>query len=55
MVKEELCEEVVEVRRVSNRVMAVLLAFDEDVLMLISEYAPQFERTLVENQSFMMS
>ena len=34
MVKEELCETVVEVRRVSDRVMTAV-AFEEDVLRLI--------------------
>ena len=39
MVKEELCEKVVEVRRVSDRVMTAV--YDEDVLRLICGYAPQ--------------
>ena len=38
--KEELYEKVVKVRRVSDRVMAVLLVFEEDVLRLICGYAP---------------
>ena len=38
MAKEELCDKVVEVRRVSDRVMTV---FEEDVLKLICVYAPQ--------------
>ena len=32
MVKKEHCEKVVKVRRVSNRVMAVVLIFEEDEL-----------------------
>ena len=32
MLKEQLCKNVVEVRRVSDRVMAVVLAFEKDVL-----------------------
>ena len=39
--KEELCEEVVEVRRVSDRVMTVVV-FEDVVLKLIYGYAPQF-------------
>ena len=39
MMKEELCEKVVEVRRVSDRVTTVV-AFVEDVLRLICWYAP---------------
>ena len=34
MVKEELCEKMVDVRRVSDRVMAVLLFFEEGVMRL---------------------
>ena len=41
MVKEELCENVVEVRRVSDRVMTVVFIFEEDVLRLICGYAIQ--------------
>ena len=55
MVKEELCENMVEVRRVSDRVMAVVLVFEEDVLKLICWYAPQSGRRLEEKRVFMMS
>ena len=41
MVKEELCEKVVGVRRVSDRVMIVVVVFEEDVLRLICGHAPQ--------------
>ena len=51
MVKEELGEKVVEVRRLSGRVMTVV-DFVEDVLRLICGYASQ--RCLEEKQSFMM-
>ena len=40
MVKDELCEKVVELRRVSDRVMT-LVVFEEDVLRLICGYDPQ--------------
>ena len=40
MVKEELRMEVVEVRRVSDGVMAVVLVFEEDVLWLICGHDP---------------
>ena len=40
-VKEELCEKVVEVRRVSDRVMAVVVVYEEDVLRLICGYGMQ--------------
>ena len=45
MVKGEMSEKVVEVRRVSDRVMTVDV-FEEDVLRLICGYAPQSERSL---------
>ena len=41
MVMEEQCEKTVEVRRVSDRVMTVVVVFEEDVLRLICGYAPQ--------------
>ena len=37
--REELCEKLVEVRRVSVRVMAVVVVFEEDVLWVICAYA----------------
>ena len=40
---DEQCE-VMEVRRVSDRVMAVVLVFEEGVLRLIYEYIPQIGR-----------
>ena len=48
MVKEELCEKVVEVRLRSDGMMAVVLVFDEDVLMLIYWYAPFGARSFEE-------
>ena len=51
MVKQELCEKVVELRRLSDGVMNVLVIFD-DVLMVICEYALQGERSLEEKWSF---
>ena len=51
MVKVELCEKVVEVRRESDRVMTVVV-FGENVLRLICEYAPQSGASFEEKQSF---
>ena len=51
IVMEELCENVVEVRRVSDRMMAVVMVF-EDVLRLICGYAPQSRGSLGEKLSF---
>ena len=44
-VKEELCEKVIEVRTVSDRVMTVVV-FEEDVLRLICGYSPQRGKTV---------
>ena len=53
--KEELCEKVVEVRRVSDRAMAVVLAFEEDVLKILCRYALQSGRSFDENSLYMMN
>ena len=47
---EELCRKLVEVGRVSDRMMAVVLVF-EDVLRLTSLYAQQ-SRSMEEKYSF---
>ena len=49
--KEELCEEVVEVGLVSDTVMTVVVVFEEDVLRLVCGYAPQSGRSLEFKQS----
>ena len=41
MVKEELCEKVVEVRKRCDRVLAIGLVFEEEVVRVICAYAPQ--------------
>ena len=46
MVKEELCE-VLEIRRVSERVMAVVLVIEEEVLRLICGNTRQSGRKTV--------
>ena len=44
--KEELCAKVVEIRRVSDRVMTVVvIVFMEDVMRLFCGYAPQSGRS----------
>ena len=50
--KEELCEKMAEVRKVSDRVMIVVVDFEEDVLRLICGCALQSGRCLEEKQSF---
>ena len=40
LVTEELCDNVVDARRVCNIVMAVVLVFEGDVLSMICGYSP---------------
>ena len=52
MVEEELHENVKEIRMASDRVMTLVIVFEEDVLRLIYGYAPQSGRSFEEKQSF---
>ena len=54
MEKEELCENVVGVRIVNDRVMEVVLVFEEDVMRLICWYALRSGRSF-ERAVFPMS
>ena len=49
MVKE-LCEKAVEVRRKSNRVMTVVMAFEEEVVRIICLYGLQSGRASAEKE-----
>ena len=51
MLKEMLCENVVELRKLIVSVMIVVV-FDKDVLRLTYGYAQQGGRSLEEKQSF---
>ena len=51
VMKEELCEKMVEVRSVIGGVM-IVVGFEEDVLMSICGYALQSGISLEEKQSF---
>ena len=48
VVKEELCEKVMKIRLVSDRMKAVVFVFEKSVLRMISGYALQCGRNLVE-------
>ena len=52
--KEELCENEVEERMVSDRLMTVVV-FEEDVLRLICGHTLQSGRSLEEKRSSVMS
>ena len=54
LVTEELCEKVVEVLRKSDRVMTVVMAFEEEVVRILCAYDPQSGRTSAEKERFMM-
>ena len=52
LVKEELCENVVEIRRRCDRVMAIGLVFGEEVVRVICAYAPQSGKPDSEKERF---
>ena len=52
LVKEELCEKVVEVRRRCDKVMAIGLVFEEEVVRVICAYAPQSGKPVAEKERF---
>ena len=43
LVKEELCEKVVEVRRKSDRVMAVVIALEEEVVRIMCVWSTEWQ------------
>ena len=51
MVKEELCEKVVEVRRARDRVMTLVVVYEEDMLKLICGYVPHWGRKMWRKNS----
>lgn len=52
LVKEELCEKVVEIHRTNDRIMTMVLVFGEEVVRVISVYGPQSGRPVDEKQLF---
>ena len=52
LMKEELCENTIEVRRRSDRVMALVLAFRQEVIRVICAYGPQSGRPDKEKEDF---
>ena len=51
-VKEELAESVLEVKRVSDRLMAMKLEVKESILNIVSAYAPQVNNSMEEKNDF---
>ena len=52
LVKEELCENVVEVRKRCDRVMAIGLVFGEELVRVMCAYAPQSGKPHAEKEKF---
>ena len=52
LVKEELCEKLVVVRRRCDRVMTIKLVFEEEVVKVICAYAPQSGKPDAEKERF---
>ena len=52
LVKEELCENMVEIRKRCDIVMAIGLVFGEDVVKIICAYTPQSGKPGAEKERF---
>ena len=48
MVKEDLCDGAVEVQRISDKVMLMVLVFGEEIMRVICTYGPQSGKTMEE-------
>ena len=51
LVNEELYVDVIEVRRVSDRVMSLVVVFVEEGLRVVCAYAPQSGKSLEEEEN----
>ena len=52
MLREELAESVLEVKRVSDRLMAMKLGVKGSILNIVSAYAPQVNNSMEEKNDF---
>ena len=52
VVKEKLAESVLEVKRVSDRLMAMKLEVNGSILNIVSPYAPQVNNSMEEKNDF---
>ena len=50
--REELAESVLEVKRVSDRLMAMKLQVNGSILNIVSAYAPQVKNSMEEKNDF---
>ena len=53
MEREELVESVLEVKRVSDRLMAMKLEVKGSILNIVSTYPPQVNKSMVEKNDFL--
>ena len=53
MLREELAESVLEVKRVSDRLMAMKLEVNGSILNIVSAYAPQVNNSMEEKNDFL--
>ena len=53
MLREELAESVLEVRRVSDRLMAMKLDVNGSILNIVSVYAPKVNYSMEEKNDFL--
>ena len=52
LVREDLCMNVVEINRISDRVMVVVIIFCKKVVRIVCAYAPQCGRSMSEKEKF---
>ena len=52
LVREDLCMNVVEINRISDRVMVVVIIFGKKVVRIVCSFAPQCGRSMSEKEKF---
>ena len=52
LVREDLCMNVVEINRISDRVMVVVIIFGKKVVRIVCAYSPQCGRSMSEKEKF---
>ena len=52
LVREDLCMNVVEINRISDKVMVVVIIFGKKVVRIVCSYAPQGGRSMSEKEKF---
>ena len=52
LVREDLCMNIVEISRISDRVIVVVIIFGKKVVRIVCAYAPQCGRSMSEKEKF---